>query len=61
MPNSGQRATLKEFLDDKLGQDESALAILIGDADWAAVEAATARYGRGEVLAMDLKGWALSD
>ena len=51
---SGQRATLKEFLDDRLGQDESALAILISDADWAAVEAATADYGRGELLAMDL-------
>ena len=51
---SGQRATLKEFLDDKLGPDDSALAILISDADWDAVEAATARYGRGDLLAMEL-------
>ena len=52
---SGQRSTLKEFLDDKVGQDESALAILISDADWAAVRAATEEvYGRGEVMAMEL-------
>ena len=51
---SGERATLKEFLDAKLDQDESVLAILISEADWDAVEAATAQYGRGEVLAMDL-------
>jgi uncharacterized membrane protein len=52
---SGQRATLKEFLDDKLGQDDSALAILISNADWEAIQAATEQvYGRGEVLAMEL-------
>jgi arylsulfatase len=52
---SGQRATLKDFLDDKLGQDESALAILVSDADWEAIRAATEQvYGRGEVLAMEL-------
>jgi uncharacterized membrane protein len=52
---SGERRELKEFLDDKLGQDESALAILISDADWEAVRAATeAVYGRGEVLTMEL-------
>ena len=52
---SQQRATLKEFLDDKLGQDDSALAILVSDADWEAIKAATEQvYGRGEVLAMEL-------
>jgi len=52
---SGQRTKLKEFLDDKLGQDDSVLAILVSDADWAAVRAATeAVYGRGEVMAMEL-------
>ena len=51
---SQERAAVQEFLDKKLGQDEFALAILISDADWAAVEAATARYGRGEVLEMEL-------
>jgi uncharacterized membrane protein len=51
---SQERAALKEFLDEKLGPDESALAILISDADWAAVQAATEQYGRGEVLEMEL-------
>ena len=50
-----ERNALKEFLDDKLGQDDSVLAILVSDADWAAVRAATEQvYGRGEVLAMEL-------
>ena len=52
---SEQRVELKEFLDDKLGQDQSALAVMIYDADWAAVQAATEPvYGRGEVMAMEL-------
>ena len=51
---SEQRAALRKFLDEKLGPDESALAILISDADWAAVQAATEQYGRGEVLEMEL-------
>ena len=52
---SGERATLKEFLDDKLGQDDSALAVLISNADWEAIQAATEQvYGRGELLAMEL-------
>ena len=35
----------KEFLDDKLGTDDSALAILIKEADWQAVQGATEKYG----------------
>jgi uncharacterized membrane protein len=46
---------LKEFLDDKLGQDDSVLAVLVSDVDWEAVRAATeAVYGSGEVMAMEL-------
>ena len=52
---SGKRKELKNFLDDKLGQGDSVLAIEISDADWAAVRAATEQvHGRGEVMAMDL-------
>jgi uncharacterized membrane protein len=52
---SGQRTQLKEFLDDKLGQDDSVLAIEVSDTDWEAVRAATeAVYGSGEVMAMEL-------
>ncbi len=47
------RKEVKEFLDNKLGQDESALAILISDADWAAVQIATEQYG-GDVLKVEL-------
>jgi uncharacterized membrane protein len=42
---SGDRKDVKEFLEDKLGPNDSALAILISDADWEAVEQATASYG----------------
>ena len=56
MPSSAQQGWLIQSHDedDKLGPDDSALAILISDADWEAVEAATARYGRGDLLAMEL-------
>ena len=52
---ASQRSALHEFLDDKLGQGDSALAILVSDADWMAVRAATEQvYGRGDVLSMEL-------
>lgn len=50
---SNQRQEVKEYLDDKLGQDQSALAILIGDADWEAVREAVAPFG-GENLRVRL-------
>ena len=46
---SGDRKDVKAFLDDKLGQDDSAIAILISDADWAAVDSAVASYGGTEL------------
>ena len=48
-----KRRETKKFLDDKLGTGDSALAILIKEADWAAVAEATEKYG-GEKLAVDL-------
>ena len=50
---SGDRRDVKEFLEDKLGPDDSALAILITDADWAAVQEAVEPYG-GEDLKVEL-------
>lgn len=47
------RTDTKEFLEDKLGPDSSAVAILIKDADWAAVQAATEKYG-GEDLSVEM-------
>jgi uncharacterized membrane protein len=47
------RKNVKEFLDEKLGTDDSALAILIKEADWQAVQDATEKYG-GEDLAVEL-------
>jgi uncharacterized membrane protein len=44
---------VKDFLDEKLGPDDSAVAILIKEADWQAVEDATKQYG-GEELAVEL-------
>jgi uncharacterized membrane protein len=47
------RKRVKEFLDDKLGTDDSAVAILIRDANWQAVKDAIDQYG-GEELAVEL-------
>ena len=49
----GQRKEAKEFLDDKLGPDDSALAILVTDADWEAVSNAVDHYN-GEELSVRL-------
>ena len=50
---SGQRRDAKEFLEDKLGQDDSALVVLVSDADWAAVQAELDPFG-GEDLQVEL-------
>lgn len=47
------REELKAFLADKMGPDDSALAILVNDADWLAVQEAVEPYG-GEQLAVEL-------
>ena len=50
---SGQRLQVKEFLDEKLGPDESALIILVTNADWDAVQNEVDHFG-GEQLAVEL-------
>ncbi len=50
---SGDRRELKGFLEDKLGPDDSALAVLIKEADWAAVDVNMEPYG-GENLIVEL-------
>ncbi len=47
------RKDVKEFLDDKLGPDDSAVAILIKDADWKALEDAVKQYD-GKDLKVEL-------
>ena len=49
----GDRKEVKGFLDDKLGPNDSALAILVTDADWEAVDAAVEHF-KGEVLTIRL-------
>jgi uncharacterized membrane protein len=49
----GDRKEVKGFLEDKLGPDESALAVLIREADWAAVDAKMDTYG-GQDLRVEL-------
>jgi uncharacterized membrane protein len=49
----GDRKEVKGFLEDKLGPDDSALAVLIKEADWAAVNAQMEPYG-GEDLKVEL-------
>lgn len=46
---SGDRKDAKEFLEDKLGPNDSALVILVSDADWGAVAEAVAPYGGTEL------------
>lgn len=50
---SGQRRELKGFLENKLGPEESALAVLIKEADWAAVDEKMDPYG-GESMLVEL-------
>ena len=49
----GDRKEVKGFLEDKLGQDDSALAVLIKEADWAAVHEKMEPFG-GEDLMVEL-------
>ena len=48
-----QRREVRKFLEDKLGPNDSALAILVNDADWAAVADSVAQFG-GEEVAVEL-------
>ena len=47
---SGERRELKGFLEDKLGPDDSALAVLIKEADWAAVGEKMEPYGGDDLI-----------
>ena len=47
---SGQRRELKGFLEEKLVPDNSALAVLIKEADWAAVNEKMEPYGGADLL-----------
>jgi uncharacterized membrane protein len=49
----GDRQDVKGFLEDKLGPDDSALAVLIKEADWAAVDEKMDPYG-GQDLKVEL-------
>jgi len=48
-----KRHQAKGFLEAKLGVDDSALAVLINDADWEAVRDLTEQYS-GEIMALEL-------
>ncbi len=48
-----KRHQLKQFLEDKLGRFESALAIVTSADDWAIISEATAQYG-GDILELPL-------
>jgi uncharacterized membrane protein len=54
---SGDRRDAKEFLEDKLGPNDSALVILVKDADWSAVDDAVAPFN-GTELAVELSAEA---
>ena len=47
------RCEARAFLDDKLGPDDSALVILVTNADWEAVQSAADHFG-GEEFAVEL-------
>ena len=50
---SRQQHQVKEFLDEKLGPDDSALVILVTNADWEDVQSEVDQFG-GEELAVEL-------
>ncbi len=52
-----KRRQVKHFLDDKLGPEQSALAVVISDADWARVQQRVAPY-RGTLLSIELSAEA---
>jgi uncharacterized membrane protein len=56
---SGDRRHLKQVLDEALDADQSALAIVIKQADWAAVAEATKSYP-GEIIMSELSDEALA-
>lgn len=56
---SGDRRHLKQVLDDAMGADQSALAVVIKQADWAAVAEATKSYP-GEIIMSELSDEALA-
>ncbi|HSF86440.1 MAG TPA: DUF1269 domain-containing protein [Acidimicrobiia bacterium] len=56
---SGDRRRLKELLDDELGVNQSALAIVIKEADWVAVAEATKDW-TGEIVRSELSDEALA-
>ena len=56
---SGDRRKLKLMLDEQLGADQSALAIVIKRADWAAVAEATRSYP-GEIVMSEMSNEALA-
>jgi uncharacterized membrane protein len=56
---SGDRRRLKEVLDSELGVRQSALAIVIKEADWEAVAEATKGW-EGEVIKSSLSDEALA-
>lgn len=45
----GDRKETKEFLEDKLRPQDSALAILVSDVDWEAVQGAVEQFGGEEI------------
>lgn len=56
---SGDRRHLKQVLDDAMGADQSALAVVIKQADWGAVAEATKSYP-GEIIMSELSDEALA-
>lgn len=56
---SGNRRQLKQVLDDALGANQSALAIVLSQADWAAIADATDGY-EGEIIMSELTEEALA-
>ena len=54
---SKERCEVKDFLYDKLGPDDSALVILITNADWEAVQSEVIHFG-GEELVVELSAKA---
>ena len=47
---SGDRAAVKEYLEDKLGPDESALAVIVKEANWDAVTKGMDSFGGDHLI-----------
>ena len=57
---SGDRRRLRDLVNKRLGIDNSALAVVVDQDDWAGTESAMERFG-GETVCAELQGSSMAE